>query len=184
MRTNARFALILALMTLLVPLPAAAQAASDTDGLRGELLGDLAVLEQKYVGLAEAVPAEQYDWRPTEVVRSFNQVFGHVVASNYYYSGLFAEGRPADVGIENAPEDLEEVTEKTRVVALLRTGFANLREAIESTPAGELDREVTLYGSPSTVRAVMLQTVTHMHEHLGQMIAYARSIGVAPPWSG
>jgi uncharacterized damage-inducible protein DinB len=25
--------------------------------------------------------------------------------------------------------------------------------------------------------------VTHMHEHLGQSIAYARSIGVTPPWS-
>jgi hypothetical protein len=25
--------------------------------------------------------------------------------------------------------------------------------------------------------------VTHMHEHLGQMIAYARMNGVTPPWS-
>ena len=25
--------------------------------------------------------------------------------------------------------------------------------------------------------------VTHNHEHLGQMIAYARSVGVTPPWT-
>jgi uncharacterized damage-inducible protein DinB len=25
--------------------------------------------------------------------------------------------------------------------------------------------------------------VSHEHEHLGQMIAYARSNGVTPPWS-
>ena len=24
---------------------------------------------------------------------------------------------------------------------------------------------------------------THLHEHLGQLIAYARSNGVVPPWS-
>ena len=29
----------------------------------------------------------------------------------------------------------------------------------------------------------MLLTVTHLHEHLGQMIAYARSNNIAPPWS-
>jgi hypothetical protein len=26
-------------------------------------------------------------------------------------------------------------------------------------------------------------TVTHLHEHLGQLIAYARSNKVTPPWS-
>jgi hypothetical protein len=29
----------------------------------------------------------------------------------------------------------------------------------------------------------MLATVTHLHEHLGQLIAYARSNNVEPPWS-
>jgi hypothetical protein len=26
--------------------------------------------------------------------------------------------------------------------------------------------------------------LSHLHEHLGQSIAYARTNGVAPPWSG
>jgi hypothetical protein len=29
----------------------------------------------------------------------------------------------------------------------------------------------------------MLGTVTHIHEHLGQLIAYARQNKVTPPWS-
>jgi uncharacterized damage-inducible protein DinB len=34
-----------------------------------------------------------------------------------------------------------------------------------------------------TVRGALLLATTHMHEHLGQSIAYARTIGVVPPWS-
>lgn len=158
--------------------------AQEMDGLRSALVKDLETLEQKYIGLAEAIPAEHYDWRPAEGVRSVSEVFTHVVAGGYYFSGQFADGRPADVGIENAPDNLEEVTEKARVVALLRHVFPHIREAFRSAPADALDDELTLFGQAYTVRDVMLLLTTHMHEHLGQSIAYARSVGVAPPWSG
>jgi hypothetical protein len=35
----------------------------------------------------------------------------------------------------------------------------------------------------TTTRATWIATVTHLHEHLGQLIAYARSNNVTPPWS-
>ena len=47
---------------------------------------------------------------------------------------------------------------------------------------GELDREVVL-GTPTTVGDVWIRAVVHLHEHLGQSIAYARSNEVVPPWS-
>jgi uncharacterized damage-inducible protein DinB len=166
---------------LLIPTLLAAQSPS---GFRGDLLRDLATLEQKYVSLAEAIPESSYDWRPAEGVRSIGEVYAHIANGNYYFSGLFAEGRPADVGVENAPQNLEQVTGKARIVALLEHVFPHVREAIESTPDSELDSEVTLFGQQSTVRAAMLILMTHMHEHLGQSIAYARSVGVTPPWSG
>jgi hypothetical protein len=34
-----------------------------------------------------------------------------------------------------------------------------------------------------SVRQVWVVTVAHLHEHLGQSIAYARTNGVTPPWS-
>ena len=56
------------------------------------------------------------------------------------------------------------------------------RQAIEES-AGELDRPVSLRGSPTTVGDIWIRAVVHLHEHLGQSIAYARSNGVVPPWS-
>jgi hypothetical protein len=34
-----------------------------------------------------------------------------------------------------------------------------------------------------TVDAAALAMAGDLHEHLGQMIAYSRSVGVKPPWS-
>ena len=38
-------------------------------------------------------------------------------------------------------------------------------------------------GGKITERGVLLYIVQHIAQHLGQQIAYARSIGVAPPWT-
>ena len=51
-----------------------------------------------------------------------------------------------------------------------------------ASSGGELDREVVL-GTPTTVGDVWIRAVVHLHEHLGQSIAYARSNEVVPPWS-
>jgi uncharacterized damage-inducible protein DinB len=34
-----------------------------------------------------------------------------------------------------------------------------------------------------TKRAVLLAALGHTHEHLGQSIAYARAMGITPPWT-
>ena len=38
-------------------------------------------------------------------------------------------------------------------------------------------------GREMTQRALLSAMLNHMHEHLGQSVAYARVNGVAPPWS-
>ena len=42
---------------------------------------------------------------------------------------------------------------------------------------------MTVFGRKSTAQAIWILTATHLHEHLGQAIAYARSNKVDPPWS-
>lgn len=180
MMSRLRAVPVLALAALVLPGVAQSQ---EIEGFRAALLADLGALEQKYIQLAEAVPADDYDWRPMEGVRSVSEVYAHVTAANYMFGGILGDDTPEDIGIEDPPDNLEEVTEKERVVALLTNSFPYVRELIAGIPDSTLDDEVTLFGQPSTVRDVLLLTTTHMHEHLGQSIAYARSVGVAPPWS-
>jgi uncharacterized damage-inducible protein DinB len=38
-------------------------------------------------------------------------------------------------------------------------------------------------GRQATMREIMFFLAVHEHEHLGQMIAYARMNGITPPWT-
>ncbi len=177
-----RFRIVPALVLTALALPALA-AAQDAEGFRASLLDDLAALEQKYGQLAEAVPAEDYGWSPMEGVRSAGQVYAHVANANYLFSGMLGHERPEDIGVENAPRNLEEMTDKASIVTVLKNSFPHVRELIAGMSDDELDKEMTLFGQETTVRSTLLLVMTHMHEHLGQSIAYARSVGVVPPWS-
>jgi uncharacterized damage-inducible protein DinB len=82
------------------------------------------------------------------------------------------------------PQDAENtVTAKPQVIEQLRRSSEYVRAAIRGMPDADLDTPATLFGRPSTKRNVLFLTATHAHEHLGQLIAYARSNGVVPPWS-
>jgi hypothetical protein len=54
---------------------------------------------------------------------------------------------------------------------------------MSSAPDAQLNTPLEVFGQKSTARAMWISTATHLHEHLGQLIAYARSNKVTPPWS-
>lgn len=134
----------------------------------------------KLLQLAEAIPAEKYAWRPTPEVRSVSEVFLHVALANAFLARRAAGIEPpAKLG-----RDAEEtITEKDEVIAVLKSSQDLVRRAVAER-AGDFEEEVDFFWGPAPVRDVFLQMAAHSHEHLGQMIAYARLAGVAPPWSG
>ena len=138
---------------------------------------DLGRLEQKLVGLAEALPESALDWRPTDTVRTTGEIFMHVATSNQRI--VVALGIPSQ---EDLPAT-EETVEKEEVVASLKRSFKMVRNAALMTPDADLDSEVEFFGRSWTKRSLLYLVATHMHEHLGQSIVYARSQGVVPPWS-
>ena len=52
-----------------------------------------------------------------------------------------------------------------------------------ATPESKLEGPLDAFGTKTTYRRMWISTTTHLHEHLGQLIAYARSNKVTPPWS-
>ena len=149
-------------------------------GLRGEILAEIDAVEKKLVDLAGAVPPEKFGWRPGEGVRSVSEVYMHVAGGNYMIP-TFIGIKPPE-GIDRGME--KSVTEKDKVVAALKQSFDHLRKAVRDTPDADWDSKVKLFGRiDSSKRGVFLLLLNHAHEHLGQSIAYARSNGVAPPWS-
>jgi len=154
------------------------RAADMPKGFRGEFLAQLDDIEKKIEGLAQAVPEAKYTWRPAEGVRSISEVYMHIAGSNYLLLG-FAGVKPP----EGLSPDLEKITAKNKVGEALKASFENLRQAILKTSDADLEKPAKLFGSDTTIRGVYFVTMSHLHEHLGQSIAYARMNGIVPPWS-
>ncbi|MGH7444267.1 MAG: DinB family protein [Longimicrobiales bacterium] len=183
-------AALLAAAALATPLAAqhTDHAVMPESGLRAELIRDIDQLEQKYVALAEAMSGK-YDWRPSEGVRSVGEVFMHVAGANFMLPSMVGveppeELRAADMqGAMARMQELEQMTDETEMREMLRHSFMHAKHSIASVPDGELESMIKLFGHDATKRAALTMLVSHMHEHLGQSIAYARSNGVVPPWS-
>jgi len=75
------------------------------------------------------------------------------------------------------------VTDKAQIAEYMQRSFEHARGVIRGVADADLDKPTNIFGRPTTQRDALLLFVTHAHEHLGQMIAYARMIGVVPPWS-
>ena len=170
-------------LLLIAPSLAVAQSVdpASATGLRKELIGQLADAEQKFLALADATPADKYTWRPAAGVRSVSEVFMHMVGANYMIPGIAGVKRKPDVAMSRDMET--KVTDKAQVVDMLKKSFAHAKQSVMDVPDDQMDSAVSLFGSPSTARGVLVLMTTHAHEHLGQSIAYARMNGIVPPWS-
>lgn len=162
--------------------------AQTPDGLMGELLNDLASAEKKVLALARAMPEASWTWRPAGEanVRSTGEVFQHIAADNYLLPVLAGATAPAETGITRDYKTVQAFEKKTMsrdaVIAELEKSFAFLRTSMSASD-GKLESPIDMFGRKSTTRGLWVTTLTHLHEHLGQLIAYARSNKVTPPWS-
>lgn len=168
------------------PSAAVGQESTKEASLYAGLGETVEVAEGKLTALLEAFPDDALAWRPMDGVRSVEDVFLHVTADNYFLPVLMGIEAPEATGITGAYATVQAFEGRSlgreALEGELRASFAHLRDAMERT-AGDLDREVSLGRTTMTLGALWVQTVTHLHEHLGQAIAYARANGVVPPWS-
>jgi uncharacterized damage-inducible protein DinB len=181
MKNATRMVVSLLLFTTVAAASARAQAPAAAPSFQADYATDVDFVGKRLVDLANAIPAEKYSWRPTPGVRSVSEVFMHVVGADYLLPSLIGGKLP-----DGFSRDMEKtVTDKAKVIEWLKKGMENARAAGTGMSNADLDKKVTVkfLGGEVTQRRVLMIVETHMHEHLGQSIAYARSIGVTPPWS-
>jgi uncharacterized damage-inducible protein DinB len=151
-----------------------------TSGPRLEFMDEVSYYEQRYVRLADAIPADKYNWRPAEGVRTIGEVYMHIASANYGYARML--GTPLPAGVD--PKALAaSSSDKTKVIQALKDSFLHFRNAILAVKDSDLDKELKTPRGQTTIRGAFFMMTGHFGEHLGQSIAYARSIGVVPPWT-
>ena len=180
------------LLRLTMPLFAAAAltvtpTAQTRDGVMGDLLKDVGDVEKKVLDLARAMPESAWGWKPGPGVRSTGEVLQHIAADNYFFPVMLDMPAPKETGItkeyKTAAAFEKRTMNKAAIIAELEKSFAFLRASMSSTTDAQLNTVIDVFGQKGTPRGLWISGVTHIHEHLGQLIAYARSNKVTPPWS-
>ena len=149
--------------------------------MKPQAILDLQQMQEKYVGLAQAIPAEKYTWRPADGVRSVSELLLHVSGANYGYPPLMAGTAPSP-GFQR--EGFEKsTTDKAKVIEQLNKSFAYAIASVQAMTNADFAKPEKKLGPDANDGDVIYLLVVHSHEHLGQSIAYAREIGIVPPWT-
>jgi uncharacterized damage-inducible protein DinB len=162
--------------------------AQETSPVAADLREDIERVEKKLIDLARAIPEEKHSWRPGAGVRSVSEVLLHISADNYLMPS--AIGFPADAASGVKGDDYNtalaferKTMNKAAAIAELERSFAYLKKHLSATSPAKMTQPVSMFGMSLSGQKAWILTTTHLHEHLGQLIAYARSNGVVPPWS-
>ena len=141
--------------------------------------GEWRHVSSQLIALAEATPAEKFSWRPAPGVRSASEVYMHIVDANFYLLSVTGPKMPADwkEGMEKT------VASKAEVIDWLKRSLDAVKEAHLAETPKDLRRKVHIADRDATVDGIYLRIILHANEHMGQLVAYARMTGVAPPWS-
>lgn len=153
--------------------------------VRKQYMADMDTLQSKFLALANAFPADKYAWRPAPGVRSVGEVFMHVASEFYVYAPLAYGGQRSPLiprGAESFKK-FESMSTKQDVLKHLSEGFAYAKNQINAVDAGQLTGSRKLFGGDHNIIETSFAMTDDLHEHLGQLIAYARMNGVVPPWS-
>ena len=174
------------LAMLSVPLSAGAQEAMPKEAaaaVKTSFLADLETLRGKFVGLAEAFPQDKYAWRPMDGVRSVSEVLMLAAFEGYSFIPSSFGAKAADLGPREEMAKLRTLSDKAQIIGHLNKGFAHAKKELEALDASTLTGKRKVMGQDMSAADIGFAIGGDLHEHLGQLIAYARTNHIVPPWS-
>jgi uncharacterized damage-inducible protein DinB len=146
------------------------------------LQSQYATIKRVTIATAEKMPVEHYAFRPVPEVRTFAQILGHVVETNYFFCNAVKGGANPAAG-----RKLEAIADKAEMVQVVKEGFAYCDGEFAKLTDQNLTEMLTM-GQPANTwqaaRANQLTFVlTHSNEHYGNLVTYMRMKGIVPPSS-
>ncbi|HEX6773601.1 MAG TPA: DinB family protein [Acidobacteriaceae bacterium] len=163
---------------------AAAKAKADTTSAQppSQVYGDmLKRLSEEVVGAAEAMPADKYDFAPTNGnfsgVRTFGAQVQHLAEANYFFFSGF--------GVSGAPDDakLKTLKSKDELVQALKGSYDFAQKAVDTMTPQNAFMNVGAGKMQMTRAAWASFCLAHSMDHYGQMVEYLRMNGIVPPAS-
>ena len=178
------FATLALLAVAALSSPAAAQEVTKkaAAAMKAPYLADLEELKTKFVQLAEAFPDDKMSWRPMDGVRSVAEVLALIALE---LNGAVPQGFGGSAGMPREQVlALRTSTNKGELIAAINKAFDHAKaQVVAADPAALTGKRPGANGQPRSLFEFVLVIAGDMHEHLGQLISYARMNRIVPPWS-
>jgi uncharacterized damage-inducible protein DinB len=126
---------------------------------------------------AEKMPEEGYKFKPTDAVRSYGQIIGHVADAQYLFCSIA-------LGEKNPTPKIEQTkTSKADLVAALKVAFTYCDQAYDGMTDASGSQMVKLFGNDAPKLGALAVNNMHNMEHYGNLVTYMRLENIVPPSS-
>jgi len=144
-------------------------------------------LEKQFVGVAEAMPADKFDFVPTQgefkESRTFAQEVRHVATANFLFAAALT-GEKSPYTTDDAFNGPASVKTREETLKFMKDSFAAVHKALDSINDSNVTEMVTGPFGGKMSRLALGNIVTwHSFDHYGQMVVYLRMNGIVPPAS-
>ena len=182
------------MLAFLLALPLAAQAPATAAPMAEPTIGaamdgTYQWVPMQFIGAAEAMPEDKFNWAPTQGeykgVKTFAQQVKHVAAVNFAFGAMIL-GEKSQVEMANVEMGPDNLKTKAEIVQYLKDSFAYARKAVQSITAQNGTRPIkNPFGQGPDFTPIGLATLLGFHgmDHYGQMVEYLRTNGIVPPAS-
>jgi uncharacterized damage-inducible protein DinB len=126
---------------------------------------------------AEKMPEENYSFKPTNAVRSYGQIIGHVADAQYLFCSIA-------LGEKNPSPNIEQTkSSKSDLIVALKDAFAYCDKAYDGITDLSATQTVQLFGGDTPKLGVLNVNNLHSIEHYGNLVTYMRLKNIVPPTS-
>ncbi len=161
-------------------------AATSAQTLSAELLQDWRTMKERMLRIADAMPADTFDYASTPDQRTFGEQILHIAGANVMLMGfLDAEVSQPTVDLRNTRTFGYTVTSKPDILQALSASFNYGQTALEEFDNEDLLQTASgppFLGQPTRVRLVYF-AISHAWNIYGQMAVYLRLNDIVPPAS-
>lgn len=123
--------------------------------------------------VAEAMPADNYNYKATEREMTFAEQLLHICNNINWLSNTYFNGQKL--------EKLEGITDKQQIGTLIKDAFTNARKAVTATKPEQLRETVDFFAGSKTRLQILNLLQDHVTHHRAQLIVYLNLNGIEPP---
>ena len=128
------------------------------------------------VSIAEAMPPEKYDFKPTERQKGFQDQLLHIKSNMDWLSSTYFGRQLSDKGSGNNSKLTKEET-----IKLLVNAFDGVSAILKNLPPEALSEKVEFFAGEKTKLQILNLLQDHVTHHRGQLIVYLNLNNIEPP---